>query len=207
MGLTVGRMPNTWDCLLEEKDRVLYWSGEVLARVADNVNQEESFQIDYGNEYIDRKVDSWIETSWMRINKILSRRWHLSDERRTRLIRGIEQIKDALRMKMREDYRRGYRDIRKHTEKVDNLGSQQRRIHAKIHELETTCAGNVRKFQKKFGPLRLKTFRNLRIGEKMMFEEMRLKTKFFRRMYAIDHENMKLCTKSIDKLMENIGLS
>ncbi|XP_031829480.2 uncharacterized protein LOC116425638 isoform X1 [Nomia melanderi] len=200
MGQTMGRMPNTWNGLLEEKDRVLYWSGEVLARVADNVSQEESFQIDYGNDFIERKIDSWVEASEWRIDKIFSRRRNVTEEHRAYVTREIEQIKEELRMKMKKDYREGYREIRKLSKKVDDLGSQQRRIHAKIHELEDTCAGNVGKFQRKFGPLRLKTFRNLVISEKFMFKDRRLKAKFIKQIYDIDHKNMKIFVKRIDML-------
>ncbi|XP_053976090.1 uncharacterized protein LOC128874933 isoform X2 [Hylaeus volcanicus] len=198
MGQTVGRMPDTWDCLLEEKDRVLHWSAEVLSRVADNVNQEESFQMDYDNERIDEKIDSWIEQSVTLVGQ--ARGKHARREYTTRLAARVEQIREDLAIKMRNDYRHGYRDIKKFTKKVDHLGKQQRKIHAKIHELEIACAGDVKKFQKKFGPLRLKTFKNLRLGEKMMFEDKRLKTEFVKRVYDIDHKNMDECGKRIRKL-------
>ncbi|XP_076650626.1 uncharacterized protein LOC143357866 [Halictus rubicundus] len=200
MGQTVGRMPNTWARLLEEKDRVLYWSSEVLARVADNVNQEESFQIDYGDDCIDRKIDLWIEACRDKVDRILCSRRNVSQEHRTRIFREIEQVRVELMTKMRKDYYDSYSEIRRFTKKVDNLGHQQRRTHAKIHELEDTCAGNVRKFQKKFGPLRVKTFRNLVISERFIFEDRRLKAKFVKRIYDIDHKNMKTCAKSINTL-------
>nr|XP_033322318.1 uncharacterized protein LOC117218206 [Megalopta genalis] len=200
MGQTVGRMPNTWARLLEEKDRVLYWSGEVLARVADNVNEEESFRIDYGDDCIDRKVDSWIRAGRERVDKILGKRRNVSGERRARINREIEQVRVEIGTKMRKDYRECYGEIRQLTKKVDNLGHRQRRIHAKIHELEDTCAGNVRKFQKKFGPLRVKTFGNLVTSERFVFQDRRLKRKFVKQMHDIDRKNMKACARRIDTL-------
>lgn len=83
---------------------------------------------------------------------------------------------------MRNDYRHAYTDIKNFTKKVDKLGKRQRKIHGKILELETICDGDVKRFQKKLGPLRVKTFENLRTGEKMMFEDKRLKTKFAKRV-------------------------
>ncbi|XP_078033376.1 uncharacterized protein LOC144468083 isoform X1 [Augochlora pura] len=200
MGQTVGRMPNTWNRLLEEKDRVLYWSGEVLARVADNVDQEESFQIDYGDDCIDRKVDSWIRANRDRVDKILGKRRNVSREFRARINREIEQVELEIRTKMRKEYRECYGEIRQLTKKVDNMGRRQRRIHAKIHELEDTCAGNVSKFQKKLGPLRAKTFENLVTSEKFLFQDRRLKRKFIKQVYDIDRKSMKACVKSIDTL-------
>ena len=81
-------------------------------------------------------------------------------------------------MKMRSDYYHGYKDILKFTRKVDSLGERQRRIHAKIQNLENICNGNVKEFRRKFGPLRVKTFKNLRIGEKMIFQDKKLKSQF-----------------------------
>lgn len=92
MGQTVGRMPHSWIDLLEEKDRVLYWSGEVLSRVADNVNQEESFLIDYGNESIDKKVDSWMESNQARIDRIFSKHPDLPEAYKIKIANELEQV-------------------------------------------------------------------------------------------------------------------
>ncbi|KOC59475.1 hypothetical protein WH47_10621 [Habropoda laboriosa] len=204
MGQTVGRMPDTWDCLLEEKDRVLYWSGEVLSRVADNVNQEESLLIDYGHERIDEKVDSWIESSRARIDRIFSKHPNLSDGYKARVINELEQIKEELRIKMINDYCHGYKDLQRFTRRVDRLGERQRKVHEKIQELQSVCDGNVKKFQKKFGPLRAKTFKNLTIGEKMIFQDKRLKRQFAKQVYNIDHKNVEECAKCVDKLIKTI---
>ncbi|XP_043265979.1 uncharacterized protein LOC122405360 [Colletes gigas] len=204
MGQTVGRMPDTWDSLLEEKDRVLYWSREVLSRVTDNVNQEESFQMDYNNEKIDKKVDLWIETSRARVDKVRSKHRNVPEECKIRVTREIEQIKEELKTKMRNDYQRAYANINKLTNKIDKLGIQQRKIHGKIHELESICDADVKRFQKKFGPLRVKTFKNLELGKRFLFEDKRLRLKFDKKVYDIDHKYLVKCAKRINKLIKNI---
>ncbi|XP_050593813.1 uncharacterized protein LOC126923911 [Bombus affinis] len=204
MGQTVGRMPHSWIDLLEEKDRVLYWSGEVLSRVADNVNQEESFLIDYGNESIDKKVDSWMESNQARIDRIFSKHPDLPEAYKIKVANELEQITEELTMQMRNDYYHGYKDTVKFTKKVDLLGERQRRIHAKIQNLENTCHGSVKEFRRKFGTLRAKTFKNLRIGEKMIFQDKKLKSQFAKRVHDIDHKNVEECAKCIDKLIKII---
>ncbi|XP_076678691.1 uncharacterized protein LOC143374418 [Andrena cerasifolii] len=202
MGQTVGRMPKTWDGLLEEKDRVLYWSGEVLSKVADNVHEEEALQIDYSSEIIDEKVDTWIETNRTRIEKILSEQPDLLEEWGRRATSGIKQIREEFRLKVRNDYIDRYAALEKFTRKVDELGKHQRKIHWKIQNLEDTCAGDVKKFRKKLGCLRLKTFRNLRVGEKLMFQDKVLKWKFVKQVFKSDRKNMMDCAKRFDKLIK-----
>jgi len=85
-------------------------------------------------------------------------------------------------MKTRKDYQNAYSDMKKFNKKVDQLGSDERKIHAEIQNLEAEYAGDVQKFQKKFGPLRLKVFDNLRTGEKMIFQDKRLKTDFSKKV-------------------------
>lgn len=92
MGQIVGRMPHSWIDLLEEKDRVLYWSGEVLSRVAENVYQEESFLIDYGNESIDKKIDSWMESNQARIDRIFSKHADLPLSYKIEVLNELEQV-------------------------------------------------------------------------------------------------------------------
>lgn len=92
------------------------------------------------------------------------------------------QIREEFRLKVRNDYIDRYADLEKFTRKVDELGKHQRKIHWKIQNLEDTCAGNVKKFRKKLGRLRLKTFKNLRVGEKLMFQDKRLKGKFVKQV-------------------------
>ncbi|XP_017876253.1 uncharacterized protein LOC108622705, partial [Ceratina calcarata] len=108
-------------------------------------------------------------------------------------------IRELIRLKMRNNYSRSYKDMRKFTRMVDRLGERQRKIHGKIQNLESMYDWDVKKFQTKFGPLRVKTFKNLRIGEKMMFQDQRLKTRFAKRVCHIDHKNMTECTKYVDK--------
>ena len=198
----MGRMPKTWDGLLEEKHRVLYWSGEVLSKVADNVREEESLQIDYSSEIIDEKVDTWIQTNRAGIEKILSEQPDVSEEWGRRATSEIKQIREEFRLKVRNDYIDRYAALEKFTRKVDELGKQQRKIHWKIQNLEDTCAGDVKKFRKKLGRLRLQTFRNLRVGEKLMFQDKRLKGKFVNQVFKSDRKNMVDCARRFDKLIK-----
>lgn len=65
---------------------------------------------------------------------------------------------------------------------MDQLGADERKLHAEIQNLEAECAGDTQKFQKKFGPLRVKVFDNLRTGEKMIFQDKRLKSDFTKKV-------------------------
>lgn len=85
---------------------------------------------------------------------------------------------------MRKDYQNAYKDIKKFNKKVDQLGSDERKIHAEIQSLEAECASDTKKFQKKFGPLRLRVFDNLRTGEKMIFQDKRLKNDFIKKVWV-----------------------
>lgn len=96
MGQVVGHMPYTWNDLLEEKDRVLYWSGEVLSKVADNVHQEESLLTDYSNEVIDEKVNLWIEANLIRIESILRKRRNVPEGWRTRVLITIPKVTNSV---------------------------------------------------------------------------------------------------------------
>uniref|UniRef100_A0A6V7HZH6 Uncharacterized protein n=1 Tax=Bracon brevicornis TaxID=1563983 RepID=A0A6V7HZH6_9HYME len=60
MGQLITRMPQTWQDLMDERDRVLHWSSEILARIDDNINNEDTFLMDYDNNKIDEKVNQWI---------------------------------------------------------------------------------------------------------------------------------------------------
>ncbi|CAL7937581.1 unnamed protein product [Xylocopa violacea] len=204
MGQMVGRMPDTWDGLLEEKDRVLYWSGEVLSRVADNVNQENSLLIEYSDESIDKKIDSWMESNQARVDRIFSKHPDLPEAYKVEVANELAQIREECRLRIRNDYYRGYKDVRKFTKRVDALGDRQRKVHVKLQHLECVCNRNMKKFQKKFGPLRVKTFRNLEIGERIMFQDKRLKSQFGKRVYDIDHKNVEECAKCVDKLIKII---
>ena len=70
MGQIHGRLPNTWHELIEEKDRVLRWSLEVLARVDDNITNEDTYLMDYDTEIINSKVNQWIDNQ--------SNKWHVT---------------------------------------------------------------------------------------------------------------------------------
>lgn len=84
--------------------------------------------------------------------------------------------------KTKKDYQNAYKDLKKFNKKVDQLDSDERKIHTEIQGLEAECAGDAKKFQKKFGPLRLKVFDNLRTGEKMIFQDKRLKSDFIKKV-------------------------
>lgn len=80
MGQTVGRMPDTWEELIEEENRVLHWSSEVLAKVQDNVTNEDTFLIDYDDDKINTKIDAWIQTNQLRIDKAINKFPNASDQ-------------------------------------------------------------------------------------------------------------------------------
>ncbi|XP_018398712.1 PREDICTED: uncharacterized protein LOC108776557 isoform X1 [Cyphomyrmex costatus] len=203
MGQTVGRMPETWEGLLEEKDRVLHWSSEVLARVQDNVTNEDTFLIDYDDDKVDAKIDTWIKTNRTRVNETLNKYPNASDQLKNVVNSGIGKLVEEIRAKTKKDYQNAYNDIKKFNKKVDQLGSDERKIHAEIQNLEAECAGNTHQFRKKFGPLRLKVFDNLRTGEKMIFQDKRLKNDFTKKVYDIDHKYSAECVKRIDKLLKD----
>ncbi|XP_018300677.1 uncharacterized protein [Mycetomoellerius zeteki] len=203
MGQTMGRMPETWEGLLEEKDRVLHWSSEVLARVQDNVRNEDTFLMDYDDDKVDAKIDTWIKTNRTRVDETFNKFPNASAQLKNVVNTGIERLIEEIRAKMRKDYQNAYNDIKKFNKKVDQLGSDERKIHAEIQNLEAECAGNTPKFRKKFGPLRLNVFDNLRTGEKMIFQDKRLKSDFTKKVYDIDHKNSAECVKRIDKLLKD----
>ncbi|XP_018365849.1 PREDICTED: uncharacterized protein LOC108763048 [Trachymyrmex cornetzi] len=203
MGQTMGRMPETWEGLLEEKDRVLHWSSEVLARVQDNVRNEDTFLMDYDDDKVDAKIDTWIKTNRTRVDETFNKFPNVSHQLKNVVNTGIEKLVEEIRTKTRKDYQNAYNDIKKFNKKVDRLGSDERKIHAEIQNLEAECAGNTQKFKKKFGPLRLKVFDNLRTGEKMIFQDKRLKSDFIKKVYDIDHKNSAECVKRIDKLLQD----
>ncbi|XP_011693971.1 PREDICTED: uncharacterized protein LOC105453584 isoform X3 [Wasmannia auropunctata] len=91
MGQTMGRMPETWEGLLEERDRVLHWSSEVLARVQDNVTNEDTFLIDYDDNKIDVKLDTWIKTNRTRVDEMFNKFPNASDQLRNTVNTGIEK--------------------------------------------------------------------------------------------------------------------
>ncbi|XP_015604017.1 uncharacterized protein LOC107271926 [Cephus cinctus] len=203
MGQQVGRMPDTWEELIEERDRVLHWSSEVIARVADNIRDEDTFLMDYDNTKLDAKVDSWIENNKTRIEPTISKLPSSKSECTDLISAATAKICDETKQKMRKDYESAYGDLKKFTKRVDELGQDEQKIHNEIQQLEGSCANDVKKFQKKFGPLRLKVFNNLRTGEKMLFEDKKLKTAFTKKIYDIDHKYMNDCAKKFDKLTKD----
>lgn len=88
----MGRMPETWQGLLEEKDRVLHWSSEVLARVQDNVTNEDTFLMDYDDDKVDAKIDTWIKTNQTRVDETFNKFANASDVLRNVVKTGIEKV-------------------------------------------------------------------------------------------------------------------
>nr|XP_012215846.1 PREDICTED: uncharacterized protein LOC105668194 [Linepithema humile] len=207
MGQTMGRMPDTWQELMEERDRVIHWSSEVLARVQDNVTNEDTFLMDYDDNKINAKLDTWIKANQTRVDDTFSKYPNATDQSKSVVQTGVEKLTEDIRAKIRKDYQSAYSDLKKFNKKVDQLGEDERKIHAEIQKLEEECAGDTQKFQKKFGPLRVKVFDNLRTGEKMIFQDKKLKTDFTKKVYDIDHKISADCTKRFDKLLKDFEKS
>lgn len=92
MGQTMGRMPETWQGLLEERDRVLHWSSEVLARVQDNVTNEDTFLMDYDDDKIDGKINTWIKTNKTRVDETFNKFANAPNEIKNVVKTGIEKV-------------------------------------------------------------------------------------------------------------------
>lgn len=95
MGQTVGRMPETWEGLLEERDRVLHWSSEVLARVQDNITNEDTFLMDYDDSKIDAKVVTWIKTNQTRVHEMFNKFPNAPMQHKNVVNTGIEKVIDT----------------------------------------------------------------------------------------------------------------
>ncbi|XP_043287884.1 uncharacterized protein [Venturia canescens] len=201
MGQRVGRLPDTWSELIEEKNRVLHWSSEILARVDDNIRTEDIFLMDYDNVKIDAKIDRWVENHRHEWETALSK---FSQERtRNSLRTGVTEIADDLRHKMRRDYQAAYAKMKKFTRRVDVMGIKERKIHTQVQDLEIVCANDLETFVAKLGPLRKKVFANLRQSEKMGFEEKRLRAAFTKKVYDIDRKYIEECATRITKLVKD----
>ncbi|XP_033214595.1 uncharacterized protein LOC117171410 isoform X2 [Belonocnema kinseyi] len=175
MGQQTGKMPDTWEELMAEKDRVLQWSSEVLAQINDNIHNEDIFLMDFENAKIDAKVEKWIANNKTRIESTMAKFPDADNDSEDFITNEIPKIKEQIQYKMRKDYQKGYTDLKKFSKRVDNLGNEERKVHKEILQLEDSYKENPKKYQKKFVPLRMKVFSNLRIGEKMLHEENRLK--------------------------------
>lgn len=62
-------LAKTSEELMEERDLVLHYSSEVLARVAANINNEDTFLMDYDNERIEIKVNQFMANHRVRSNE------------------------------------------------------------------------------------------------------------------------------------------
>jgi hypothetical protein len=92
MGQTMGRMPETWEGILEERDRVLHWSSEVLARVQDNVTNEDTFLMDYDDAKIDGKIDTWIQNNQIKIDETFEKFPTASSYHKDTVKTGVEKV-------------------------------------------------------------------------------------------------------------------
>lgn len=88
----MGRMPETWQGLLEEKNRVLHWSSEVLARVQDNVTNEDTFLMDYDDDKIDAKINTWIKTNQTRVDESFKKFAKAPDVLKNEVKTGTEKV-------------------------------------------------------------------------------------------------------------------
>ncbi|XP_015127330.1 uncharacterized protein LOC107048604 [Diachasma alloeum] len=201
MGQLVGRMPKTWEDLMEERDRVLHWSCEILARVDDNINNEETFLMDYDNKRINEKVNQWISEHRIQRDTILKEFIETSPVYREKINRGVIKISNEVRDKMRREYSESYKDIRKFTRRVDLLGEMQRKIHREILMLENSCKDNPKKLARKLAQLRTWVFNNLETSEKIIFVEKRLFDSFRKKAYVIDRKYREECYKLLEKLI------
>ncbi|XP_035736013.1 uncharacterized protein LOC118447781 [Vespa mandarinia] len=186
MGQVMGEMPTTIPGLKEERDRVLHWSGEILAKVSDNIRSEDTFLMDYTDEKLNQKVKVWIDKGMIQINQAWSKVPNITQECKNTTIAKVEKLKEEFSSKIRKEYESAYSEIKKFTKRVDKFGSEERKLHEAIQQVENEAGGDVTKFQKKFGPLRVKVFKNLEIGEKFVFEDKRLKDTFTKKVYEID---------------------
>lgn len=222
MGQVVGRMPKTWQDLMEERDRVLHWSSEVLARIDDNINNEDTFLMDYDDVKIEEKVHRWILMHRINRDKCF-REFIKTTSYRQKIERGLNQVRHKktrqkpnemslkfpllvqiareVKNKIRKEYRDAYSSIRQFSKQVDSLGRRQRRIHARIQKLGKSCDGDVNKFAKKLGPLRSSVFNNLCISEAIYFQERRLFNDFRKRIWDIDRRERAECWNMIEKFI------
>lgn len=88
----MGRMPETWEGLLEERDRVLHWSSEVLARVLDSVTGEDTFLIDFDDDKIDAKIDTWIQNNRTLINEMFRKYPNVQEHLKCKINEDIEKV-------------------------------------------------------------------------------------------------------------------
>ncbi|XP_011301233.1 uncharacterized protein [Fopius arisanus] len=204
MGQLVGRMPKTWQDLMEERDRVLHWSCEVLARVDDNINNEEAFLMDYDNKRIREKVNRWISEHRIRRDPCLRDFLDKSRVYRERINEGVTKIATAVMNKMRRAYRESYKNVRKFTNRVDLLGEIQRKIHREILTLDNSCKDNPKKFARKLFKLRSWVFDNLESSEKIMFVEKRRFDDFRKKVYDIDRKSRDECYEMLEKLIRRV---
>ncbi|KAK2588296.1 hypothetical protein KPH14_004315 [Odynerus spinipes] len=202
MGQQMGRMPETWNDLIEERDRVLHWSGEILAKVDDNVQNEDTFLMNYSDDKLNAKIKQWLDAGTTLINVVWVKRPSAAADCKKMIKEKVEKLHKEMSEKIRKEYEAAYADIKKFTKRVDKFGEEERKIHEEIQNVERECAGDVGKFVKKFGPLRVKVFKNLEIGEKFMFEDKRLKDSFVKKVYDIDVKIKGEFAKKFEKLVK-----
>lgn len=88
-------MPETWEEILEEKNRVLHWSSEILARAQDNITDENTFLMNYDDAKVDAKVDTWIKTNQTRVTETFNKFPNASEQLKNVVNVGIENVSDT----------------------------------------------------------------------------------------------------------------
>lgn len=96
MGQVMGEMPTTIQGLKEERDRVLHWSGEILAKVSDNIHSEDTFLMDYTDEKLNQKVKVWIDKGTAQVNQALSKTPNITQECKNTTSAKIEKVINLL---------------------------------------------------------------------------------------------------------------
>lgn len=96
MGQVMGEMPSTIQGLKEERDRVLHWSGEILAKVSDNVHSEDTFLMDYTDEKLNQKVKIWIDKGTAQVNQAWSKTPNITQECKDTTSAKIEKVINLL---------------------------------------------------------------------------------------------------------------
>ncbi|XP_066595771.1 uncharacterized protein [Prorops nasuta] len=192
----------TWPELMEERDRVLHWSSEVLARVNDNIKSEDTFLMDYEEDKINEKINKWIDQQNPRIEQTREKYPNRQDDCEQQLQVKITKIKEKRKKKLLRDYKSAYCDLKKFNKRIDSLGKEQMKLHNEIVEMEKVWQKERQKNSNKFGALRAQVFHNLRASEKMLFEEKRLKVEFSKKIYDVDHKHMTEIGQEYDKIVK-----
>ena len=92
MGQQIGKIPNTWEELMNEKDRVLDWSSEILAQINDNILDEEAFLKNYEIANVSDKVETWISNHKPLIESTMAMFPDEANDFKDSIIKGISKV-------------------------------------------------------------------------------------------------------------------